>query len=278
MIYYNMLKKILLSTCLLLSTHSAFADNIDLFVMGGQSNMQGWRSDAAQYPNNGIQLDSNIPFYWEAVDYASSKGEWETLGPQAGHFLKGHFGPEVTFSRQIKQSRYNPAIFKYSYGSSNLRDIWKPPGKGGLYDKMTTQLKQAIAKLELQGHTVNVRALIWIQGESDADSDQLAKAYYHNLRNMLHHFRRNVVRKPHLPVLLGVDEQHPRVTLRPTVVAAQKRLAAEDPNIVFTSMIGLEKSDVTHLTAKGVKAHGNRLFKTYMRLTYSTQKLGMVSP
>ena len=263
-----MLKKILFFFCLLTNSTLLFADEIDLFIMGGQSNMQGWRSDAAQYPQNGITLDADIPFYWEAVDYASSKGEWETLGSQGGHFSQGHFGPEVTFSRQLKRSHLNPAIFKFSFGSSNLRDVWKAPNKGGLYDRMTQQVQRAMARLKSQGHRVNVRAFIWIQGESDADSDQLASAYYPNLRTLLHHFRHNIVRNPRLPILLGVDEQHPRVTLRPIIVDAQKKLAAEDPNIIFTSMRGLEKSDVTHLTAKGVIQHGKRLYNSYMKLTY----------
>jgi hypothetical protein len=269
-----MFQKILFSLYLLLNPCLLFADTIDLFIMGGQSNMQGWRSDAAQYPQSGIKFDADIPFYWEAVDYASSKGEWKTLGPQAGHFAKGHFGPEIMFARQLKRSGLNPAIFKYSFGSSNLRDVWKAPGKGGLYDKMTQQLKRAIELLKFQGHKVNIRAFIWIQGESDADTDKLAKAYYHNLRNMLNHFRRNIVKKPRLPILLGVDEQHPRVAIRPAVVAAQKKIAAEDSNISFTSMRGLEKSDVTHLTATGVIAHGERLYNSYLKLTYLPPKLG----
>lgn len=266
-----MFNKFFLSAILLFSPSLLFADTIDLFVMGGQSNMQGWRSDAASYPPNGKQLDTNIPFYWEAVDYASSEGEWQTLGPQAGHFLKGHFGPEVTFSRQLMRAHYKPAIFKYSYGSSNLRDIWKAPNKKGLYDKMVQQYKRAVQRLGVQGHEVNVRAFIWIQGESDADSDQLAKSYYHNLKNMLNHFRRVVVKNPKLPVLLGVDEQHPHVKQRPIIVDSQKKIAAEDPNIVFTSMMGLEKDDVTHLTAKGVIEHGRRLYDQYVQLAFMPQ-------
>ena len=268
-----MLKKPLFLLFLLLSPSLLFADPIDLFIMGGQSNMQGWRSDAAEYPQAGIKFDPDIPFYWEAVDYASSKGEWRSLEPQAGHFIKGHFGPEVMFSRQLKRSGLHPAIFKYSFGSSNLRDVWKTPGAGGLYDKMTHQLKRAIKLLKFQGHQVNIRAFIWIQGESDADTDKLAEAYYHNLRNMLHHFRHTIVKNPKLPILLGLDEQHPRVAIRPAVVEAQKKIAADDPNINFISMRGLEKSDVTHLTAKGVIAHGERLYNSYIKLTYLPPKL-----
>ncbi|MCK5902203.1 MAG: hypothetical protein KAG28_03565 [Cocleimonas sp.] len=261
------LNKLLLPFFFLISPVLSLADDIDLFILGGQSNLQGWRSDAAEYPQTGLSLDKDILFYWEAVDYSSSKGEWGTLVPQQGHFLKGHFGPEITFARQLKRAKLNPAIFKFSYGSSNLRDVWKPPEKGGLYDQMVTQLRRAISLLEFKGHKVRIRAFVWIQGESDADTDKLAKAYYYNLLNMLNHFRRNVVKKPKLPVLLGLDEQHPRVKFRPQVFEAQKRLAEEDETIVFTSMRGLEKSDVTHLTATGVIEQGKRFYNSYLELT-----------
>jgi len=40
-----------------------------------------------------------------------------------------------------------------------------------------------------------------------------------------------------------------------------------DHNIIFTSMIGLEKADGTHLTPKGLEEHGARLFAAYKILT-----------
>ena len=75
--------------------------------------------------------------------------------------------------------------------------------------------------------------------------------------------RNHVLRDPTLPVILSVDEQHPRVQLQPEVVQAQKLLADSDPSITFMSMNGLEKYDVTHLTAKGTINQGKRLFQTY---------------
>jgi hypothetical protein len=243
-----------------------YAENIDLFILAGQSNMQGWRSDAAQYPVDKQQLDKRIPFYFEAINYGSSGQVWQTLTPQIGHFASGHFGPEVSFARSLLRSRFKPAIFKYSIGGSSLKTMWKAPGAKGLYDDMTASLRIAINELEAQGYTVTPRAFIWIQGESDADSQQLATEYYWHLRKMLHHFRTNVIRDPKLPVILSVDEQHPRVQQRPQVVDAQLKLALEDPSITFVSMYGLEKFDVTHLTAKGTVQQGKRIFNAYRQI------------
>ena len=257
-----------LSGLLLLVINTAHADTIDLHVMGGQSNMQGWRSDAQFYPRDPRHMDAQIPFYFEAVDYASTNHKWDSLRPQAGHFLKGHFGPEVTFARSVKNSGFKPAIFKFSFGSSSLETVWKAPGQGGMYDRMIRELQHSIALLKQQGHQVKIRSFTWIQGETDAQNDQLANRYYGNLKRLIFHFRRNVARNDHLPVILGVDEQHPLVKQRPQIVTAQQQLARENTYTAATSMYGLEKSDVTHLTARGVIQHGNRIYQAYLGLAY----------
>jgi len=247
----------------LLLTQVSYAKQIDLFIMAGQSNMQGWRSDAANYPVDHHQLDKRIPFYYEAIDYGSSNKQWKTLMPQVGHFKSGHFGPEVTFARALLKTKMNPAIFKFSSGGSSIKTDWKAPGKHGLYDQMINNLDLAIAEMEAQGHTVTPRAIIWIQGETDANTSQLANEYYWHLRKLLHHLRTNILRQPKLMVILSVDEQHPRVQLNPQVVDAQLKLAREDETITFVSMKGLEKSDVTHLTANGTINQGLRIYNTY---------------
>jgi hypothetical protein len=258
---------LLLSLLIILFTYPlAHADNLDLFILAGQSNMQGWRSDAAQYPIDSQHLDKHIPFYFEALNYGSSGQAWQTLTPQIGHFASGHFGPEVTFARSLLKAGFKPAIFKYSLGGSSLKTEWKAPGAKGLYDDMVASLQIAINELEAQGHTVTPRAFVWIQGESDADNKQLATEYYWHLRKMLHHFRTNVIRNPHLPVILSIDEQHPHVQQNPQVVDAQLKLALEDPSISFVSMYGLEKYDVTHLTAKGTIQQGKRIYNAYRQI------------
>ena len=251
---------------LLLISSTLQAKQLDLFILAGQSNMQGWRSDAAGYPKDNQKLDQKIPFYFNALHYSSSNKHWQTLGPQRGHFKQGHFGPEVTFARALKRDHRSPAIFKYSSGGTSIKLDWKDPGQHGLYDAMVQNIQLAIKELKEQGNQVNVRAFIWIQGESDADNDQLANEYYWHLRKLLHHLRSNILHEPELPVILSVDEQHPRVQQHPQVVDAQIKLAFEDPTITFVSMIGLEKSDVTHLTARGTIQQGKRLYSAYKEL------------
>jgi hypothetical protein len=116
---------------------------VDLFIWAGQSNAQGWMGDATYYPEDGRKLDESILLNWTFVDNESSGGKWEKMQPQTGRFPTGHFGPEVSFSRELRKAGYHPAIFKYSKGSTGLARDWKAPGQGGIYDRMAADLKSA---------------------------------------------------------------------------------------------------------------------------------------
>ncbi len=240
-------------------------ERLDLFIWAGQSNAQGWMGDAAYYPEEGKELDDSIILNWTFVDNESSGGKWEKMQPQKGRFPKGHFGPEVSFSRELRKAGYHPAIFKYTMGSTGLARDWKAPGQGGIYDRMVVDLKSAINDLEKQGFNLTLRGFIWIQGETDAGNENTARDYYFNLKQMIHDLRQNVLNEPDLTIILGVDEQHPFVKERPIVVEAQQRLAEENVNIICTSMLGLQKADATHLTPAGLVEHGKRIFKAYLK-------------
>jgi acetyl esterase/lipase len=241
-------------------------DKIDLFIIAGQSNAQGWKGDAAHYPVDPDRLDQQIKMFYlypGKDEIHSSDGKWVELGPQGGRFKKGHFGPEITFARELKRNGYNPAIFKFSKGATSLAGAWQGPGDGKMYDRMTEEFGKALAILNQQGHRVNVRGFVWIQGESDSRNLEMANAYKARLKALVDDLRMNVTKQPELPVILGVDEQHKFVTQNPQVMHAQQSLAKDDENIVFTSMIGLEKADQTHLTPEGLEEHGRRIYAAY---------------
>lgn len=245
---------------------ASLAETIDLFILAGQSNAQGWMGEGTSYPDDPNELDQSIRFYWVTPRHGSSGGEWTHLKAQPGRFTSGHFGLEVTFARALKEAGGNPAIFKYSLGSTSIARDWGAPGDGKMYDQMAQELRKAFRQLRDTGHQVMVRGFIWIQGESDAENEEMAAAYELHLGALIEDLRENVVGNPDLAVILGVDEQHPWVRARPQVVSAQKNIAAADDNTVFTSMIGLTKADSTHLTPSGLEEHGRRIYAAYSEL------------
>jgi len=248
------------------------AEDIGILVLAGQSNMQGWQGNAASYPADPKGIDKNIPFYWVTPGYSSSDGKWTFLQPQGGRFSEGHFGPEVTLARQLVNSGNRVAVFKYSLGSTSLAGDWKAPGQDGMYDQMVAELRKAVTLLQEQGHTISFTAFVWIQGESDAQTKELADGYGDRLELLIDDFRKQIARDTMLPIILGVDEQHPWVEAFPQVVDAQQKLARDGQNIIAISMLGLEKADATHLTPKGLEEHGVRLFKACTTLTTKSQR------
>jgi len=249
-----------------LTINSFSQENIDLFIWAGQSNALGRQGDAAGYPVDANNQDAQIRFNWKVPNIGNSGG-WTTMQPQAlgGYFTAGHFGPEVTFSRKLEEAGYNPAIFKFTQGATSIFQHWNGPGEAGLYDVMVADLNTAITTLENQGHTVTVRGLIWIQGESDSNSQAAATAYLASLTSILNDLRNNVVNNSNLPIILGVDEQFFNLTNheQQEILNAHEDLALNDANIKFTSMYGYPKADVTHLTPAGLITHGEDLFDSF---------------
>lgn len=249
-----------------LAADISIGEQIDLFILAGQSNAQGWMGDAAYYPADNDELDPSIAFFWVTPQHSSSNGQWTRLKPQGGRFEQGHFGPEISLARCLKNSGYQAAIFKYTLGSTSIARHWQGPGDGKLYDRMVEAFRAAVSMLSAGGHRVSVRGFVWIQGESDAETPAMAAAYKERLRLLIKDWRHHVISNPRLAVILGVDEQHPWVSKNPQVVKAQKILAQQDKRIVFTSMSGLEKADSTHLTPKGLAGHGQRICAAFKQL------------
>ncbi|OHB77694.1 MAG: hypothetical protein A2Z34_09830 [Planctomycetes bacterium RBG_16_59_8] len=267
-----MLKWIVIVALLGVAHSVAWAEELELFILAGQSNAQGWAGNGASYPADPDNADKNIPFYWETPKHSSSNGTWTHLQAQGGRFPKGHFGPEIAFARNLRKAGYKPALFKYTLGGTSLAADWGEPGGKGMYGRMVEELKKAIGLLEKEGHTVTPRGFVWIQGESDGSSDTMATGYEARLKRLIDDLRGNVLQSPDLPVLLGVDEQHPLMKQRPIVVETHKKIAHDVPFVAFTSMIGLPKADTSHLTPEGLEEHGKRIFDAFVKIEKKRMK------
>jgi len=254
----------ILTLCLSLLSFILTADDYELFIVAGQSNAQGWKGDAKHYPAS--PEDKTIPFYYASPKIGSSKGQWTELGPQEGRFPQGHFGPEITFARCLQKEGKKVAIFKFTLGATSLAGRWKKPGAKGLYDQMVEEYKKALKLMNDAGHSITVKGFIWIQGESDAGNPKANKAYLNNLETLMTDLEK-VVQNKQFKIILGVDEQHPKVKAHPGIVEAQQKFVAKNPKrAIYTSMIGLKKADATHLLPESLLEHGDRLYQAYKKL------------
>lgn len=95
---------------------------------------------------------------------------------------------------------------------------------------------------------------------------QTATAYQTNLSSIIDDLRDYVLNNSELDLILGVDEQFPYIVTQPIVLNAHQDIAEKDSSISFTSMYGLPKADVTHLTPAGLETHWKQIFDAFSLL------------
>jgi hypothetical protein len=183
-----------------------------------------------------------------AYDWGSGRGNESGL----------RFGPELAFGFDVQSQVDSPiALIKYARGSSSIapstaqsggvyRDF-DPDDSGRLnqYDKLVSTIQAAVNNLPA-GQLLNLRGLVWMQGESDSATSAMASSYQANLTGFISALRteigtiaansggkltRSAASWNELDVFIGtVRNTSP---LRQMVIDAQNAVAAADPN-VFT--------------------------------------------
>jgi hypothetical protein len=281
---------ILLTALLIAPLAVLHAQTRDLILIAGQSNAVGFDAYASELPFSA--LDKEVMFWWcvgdppPDVHDGTSGGKWTHLQPQPqgspkltktpeekrasprqyGNFARteGGFGPEIGFARELMARESRPlAIVKAAFSGTALAQDWNPddPGLGGsCYRALIENAKNAAAAAQAQNVELIPRALVWVQGESDATPDY-APLYTKNLANMLARLRRDLA-APELIALIGVNTRfgngnNPNM---PTVIASQKAVDAQDPFTVYVDTGGAETlpPSHTHFTAQGTLEIGRR--------------------
>lgn len=168
------------------------AQEIDVFLIGGQSNATG-QAYVRNIPVS-FHTDTTVLFYYSRFLNNGEGGEcWRALCPASE--TKDKFGMELSLGNQL-QALYPQrriALIKHALSGSNLYKQWNPgnrPGEfcGEEYTKFIATVKQGLADLKKEGYRPIIRAMVWQQGEADARDiagmDQSRK-YGINLRNFI---------------------------------------------------------------------------------------------
>ena len=262
----------------------------DLVLIAGQSNAVGFDAYASELPPDAA--DREVMFWWRVGDPppdeydVTSGGKWTYLQPQPkgtpmetttaeakaksprqyGNFKKpeGGFGPEIGLARELRAREGRPlAIVKVAFSGTALMQDWNPEdvgAAGACYRALIAETKAALAAARAQGITVSLRALVWVQGESDA-TRTAAPEYAKNLGHLLARLRRDLD-APRLLALIGVNTRfgNGKNPEMPVIVAQQRALAAMDPLSRYVDTEGAETlpPSHTHFTAKGTLEIGRR--------------------
>lgn len=214
---------------------------VDVYLLGGQSNMQGLgklaEADKTAVP--GVRFWNGKAF--EPLDLRTTRVSARD----------GEFGPEVGFVRGLRAAGVagELCLVKFHRSGQGLDAGWNdqkwlgdPPGPGRAtfhagtgpddpnigrhYRDWLAQARAALADLRSEGREPAVRAVLWVQGECDAKQPLSAARWPDNLRRLRLRLAADLGIAPPpwvyaqvLPAAAGVDRFAARDALRAGMAA-----------------------------------------------------------
>ena len=245
---------------------------VPIFVFAGQSNAVGVDTLNELTPDQRA-AQSKVLFYgpnengktWGALTPSADSPNLVDGTHQAGG---GSFGPEISTGKTISNALGGALVaeVKLAVGGTALFDRWNPAG-GDLYVNMVIRVNQSIADLQTQlGQTGYVAGFFWMQGESDAQSDEFRDDYAANLRNLIAAVRHDF-NNPNLPFVFGqIIDFAPANS---TIVRAQQQAVADDDTVTNTAFIltdDLGHHDFIHFNGQGIYTLGERFGAGYLSI------------
>ena len=293
------MKKVLILTLLCLCITFLYIISIenrkefDLIIVAGQSNAVGFETNPDRLPSN--PADKKVILWWRCGDPPSDKHDstsgqqWtylqvqpkgnpasdNKLGRQYGNFHhpRGGFGPEIGLARTLmaKQDK-KLAILKVAFNSTSLRYDWNPSGigkQGESYRSLVFEANAAIIAANADGIILKPRALVWVQGESDARLSTSAAAYEKKLGEMIERLRKDLA-SPKLIALLGVNTKYRFKNFQTSsIVEGEKKLASRLAYSKYVDTSSAAVADSFHFSTEGTLEVG-RLFAEELMKVEST--------
>jgi len=223
-----------------LSSMSHAEDRV--YLLAGQSNMMG-KGKIAELPASYRQTPTNVKFYYQ--------GREKGLGQFA------YFGPEIGFAHEVARAFPNDRhiIIKQAATGSTI-ERWLP-GQA-LYKGL---LRQVGFSLPIE-HDKKIDAIVWMQGESDARSADLAGQYGGRLNRLIQALR-NDLNSPNSLFILGqINPEDLAFSKVAQVRASQRQAQQASGNTILVSTEGLGKMyDHVHYNAQGQLELGKRFPK-----------------
>ena len=271
------------------------AGQIDVYLLGGQSNMEGNGAVA--------DIEKEVPNVIPNAFFIRSDQVMGplTLGKTAKKKKVLSFGPEVGFALEMASKDRPVYILKYSASGMPLHSGWSKskwrgttviePGEnfypglhaedknqGTHYKAMLALYEESIEFLKREGHTPVLRGFVWMQGEQDAKQEDSAKVYATSLKNLRSRLCADLgLGDQVLPLAFGLVVPNEPVPKRfPAYKTMHVQMAAADQdsgtpeamrNCKMVSTVGFSmKSDMVHFDAQGQLALGRSLAKAIKEL------------
>ncbi|WP_283434167.1 sulfatase-like hydrolase/transferase [Neorhodopirellula lusitana] len=248
-----------------LPTCSAFADHYDVYLLAGQSNMDG-RGTVSDLTDQQRKPNDDAIIYYRNLPTTSDG--WQPLAPGFSippKYKEGlpspTFGPEIGFAAKMLKASPDTklALIKGSKGGTNLRADWKPgnqddiESQGPRYRDFIETIRLATDDLTKRGDTFTIRCLLWHQGESDSKTN--SKKHQERLEELITRLREDV-KVADLPAVVGEVYDNGK---RDKVRAAIQAVGTNGDHTGFVSAEGLTTWDAgTHFDAASQLELGKR--------------------
>lgn len=234
---------------------------IQAYLFLGQSNMVGYKTDSSRLPKN-ESVVPNVKIF--------KNGQWKA------YVLEKQVGPELSAVKALAGSDFivgELGLIKLAFNSTSLF-AWSPNWSrekatvtdnarvGPLYEKLLSIVRKA-----KKAQKTRIRAVFWLQGETDAKYQEAARQYKQNLTEFITSLRRDLG-DPELPFILAkIDPPSECCPYRNTVRKAQIDVANELDKVEIVSIDDLSRqADRLHLDEMGQIRLGRRYAGAYLQL------------
>ena len=272
---------------------------IDVYLFGGQSNMQGI-GKIAELPQT-ISREIPYTYFWNKRNF-----ELLVMGTTKVSTRISEFGPEIGFGLQMATAERPVYIVKYHASGMPLHHGWDRntwvggdaapkrrnfyPGKnsddlntGTLYASMRSEFRAAVKHLSDAGFTPVVRGFLWMQGEQDSKNEVSASTYAANLNQLRRRLAEDMQVNKDMPLVFGqvlpYDPPMERFTHRNEIRAQMAACDSESgkpetmKNTVMVSTDGFSiGSDTVHYDAAGQLELGRAFGNAMKKLVLATSR------
>jgi hypothetical protein len=274
----------------------ANAAEVDVYLLGGQSNMQG----VGKYAELPDPKPKEVPFTWF---WNGQSFEPFVAGKTKTSARQDEFGPELGFALEMATEQRPVYLIKYHASGMALHHGWKgnewaganhaagrrnfypgkhgdAPDQGTLYREMLRRFESGLSALKSRGDTPVVRGFVWMQGEQDSKHELSATTYAANLRHLRQRLTDDLNLGATLPLVFGQVLPHepplPRFThrseLRQQMEAADER-SGKNEAILLARMVSTDGyellPDTVHYNAASQLRLGRAFATTMKELTQS---------
>ncbi|MBT3243949.1 MAG: hypothetical protein HN352_12415 [Bacteroidetes bacterium] len=260
------MKTLLLSFCLLITIipsglgQDDETSHVKVFILAGQSNMDGC-GISEELPKKYKVSPSNV-IVWD-----NNEKIWVGLTETTFSSRRDmQFGPEMAFAHVLSKAYPNNtiAIVKTSGGGTKLYNHWLPDST--MYRRCMQNYFGATDYLLIKDlMPFDLSGMLWMQGESDSETLEMANAYEKNLKVMFADIREKT-KEPNLPIIMGrisssLLKETPWVFDHTKIVqAAQEAVAAKDPHVHIINTDKLSTlEDNTHFDTKAQLKLGKKM-------------------